>query len=110
MAITRKTGGQSNPAASTDTTLYTVPGGTEAVVQPIVVSNHGSTAATFDIWIVPTSGTATANQYRITPNIAIPAKDRFSVAEGFPLAAGETIKVRASTANLTFYCGVQEVA
>ena len=47
MATTYKVLGQSNPAATTLTTLYTVPAATQAVISSISVANLTATAATF---------------------------------------------------------------
>jgi hypothetical protein len=47
MATSYKVLGQSNPAATTATTLYTVPAATQAVISTLVVCNQASTAATF---------------------------------------------------------------
>jgi len=42
MPINYKVLGQSNPAATTATTLYTVPAGTQAVVSTIAVCNQAA--------------------------------------------------------------------
>ena len=47
MATTYKVLGQSNPAATTATTLYTVGAGKSAVVSTITVCNQAASAATF---------------------------------------------------------------
>jgi len=53
MANAYKVLGQVAPAATTDTTLYTVPAATEAVISTIVVANRSATARTYDIAIRP---------------------------------------------------------
>lgn len=45
--------GQSNPAATTATTLYTVPSATSAVVSTISVCNQAATSGTYRIVIRP---------------------------------------------------------
>jgi hypothetical protein len=57
MATTYKVLGQVAPGATTDTTLYTVPAGTEAVVSTLIVANRASTAATYRIAIRPNAAT-----------------------------------------------------
>jgi len=54
MANAYKVLGQVAPAATTDTTLYTVPAATEAVISTIVVANRSATARTYDIAISQT--------------------------------------------------------
>ena len=53
MATNYKVLGQSAPSATTDTTLYTVPASTQAVVSTVSVCNRGSAAATFRIAVRP---------------------------------------------------------
>ena len=49
MATTYKVLGQSNPAATTLTTLYTVPASTQTVISTITVANQAATAATYPL-------------------------------------------------------------
>jgi len=49
MPTTYKVLGQSNPSATTATTLYTVPSATQAVVSTIVIANLTASSATFRI-------------------------------------------------------------
>jgi hypothetical protein len=49
MATTYKVLGQSNPSATTATTLYTVPSATSTIVSTITVANLAGSAATFRI-------------------------------------------------------------
>ncbi len=49
MATSYKVLGQSNPSATTATSLYTVPAATQAIVSTITVCNQAATAATYRI-------------------------------------------------------------
>ena len=51
--MAKKVLGQSNPSATTATTLYTVPSAKEAVVSSISIANLTSTDATFRIAVRP---------------------------------------------------------
>jgi hypothetical protein len=93
--------GQSAPAATTDTTLYTVPTATEAVISTIVVANRDATAATFRIAIRPNAATL-ANQHYIAFDVAIGGSDSTTLTLGITLDAADVITVRGSTANLSF--------
>ena len=53
MATTYKVLGQSNPAATTATTLYTVPSATSTVISTITICNQAATAATFRVAVRP---------------------------------------------------------
>ena len=70
MATTYKVLGQSNPAATTATTLYTVPAGTQAVVSTIVIANLATASATFRIAVRP-NGAALANSQYIAYDVTV---------------------------------------
>lgn len=109
MPTTYKVLGQSNPAATTATTLYTVPTATEAVVSTIVIANLTATAATFRIAIRP-NGAALANSQYIAYDITVGASDSTALTLGITLDAADVITVYASTANLTFTAFGSEIA
>jgi glucose-6-phosphate dehydrogenase assembly protein OpcA len=109
MATTYKVLGQSNPAATTATTLYTVPAATEAVVSTIVIANLTATAATFRIAIRP-NGAALANSQYIAYDITVGASDSTALTLGITMDATDVITVYGSTANLTFTAFGSEIA
>jgi hypothetical protein len=94
--------GQAATAATTDTTLYTAPAGTQTVVSTIVIANRSSsTAATYRIAVRP-AGATLANQHYLVFDSGISTSDSISLTLGITLAATDVITVYASTANLTF--------
>lgn len=93
--------GQSNPSATTLTTLYTVPSATEAVISTIVVANLTASAATFRIAIRP-NGASIANSQYIAYDITVGASDSTALTLGITIDATDVVSVYASTANLTF--------
>ena len=93
--------GQSNPSATTATTLYTVPSATEAVISTIVVANLVATSATFRIAVRPNGATLANSQY-IAYDITVGASDSTALTLGITVDATDIITVYASTANLTF--------
>jgi glucose-6-phosphate dehydrogenase assembly protein OpcA len=99
--MAKKVLGQSNPSATTLTTLYTVPSAKEAVVSTISVANLTSTAATFRLAVRP-AGASIANQHYIGYDITIGASDSTLITVGLTLATTDVISVYASTANLAF--------
>lgn len=109
MPTTYKVLGQSNPAATTATTLYTVPTATEAVVSTIVIANLTATAATFRIAIRP-NGAALANSQYIAYDITVGASDSTALTLGITMDAADVITVYASTANLTFTAFGSEIS
>ena len=101
MATTYKVLGQSNPAATTATTLYTVPSATSTIVSTIVVANLAATAATFRIAVRP-AGASLANQHYVAYDVAVGANDSTALTLGITLATTDVITVYGSTANITF--------
>jgi glucose-6-phosphate dehydrogenase assembly protein OpcA len=93
--------GQSAPAATTATTLYTVPSATEAVISTIVVANRAASAATYRIAIRPDAATL-ANQHYIAFDVTVGASDSTTLTLGLTLNAADVVTVYASNANLTF--------
>jgi hypothetical protein len=109
MPTTYKVLGQSNPAATTATTLYTAPAATQAVVSTISVCNLAGTAATFRIAVRP-AGATLANQHYIVYGATIPASDATFFTLGLTLAATDVVTVFASSANLAFNAFGSEIS
>jgi hypothetical protein len=101
--------GQSNPSATTATTLYTVPSATNAVVSTISVANLTGTAATYRIAVRP-SGATLANQHYLAYDVTVGASDSTTITIGATLNATDVITVYASTANLAFSAFGSEIA
>lgn len=99
--MAKKVLGQSNPAATTATTLYTVPAGKSAVVSTLVVANLAATAATFRV-AVRVAGATLANSQYIAYDVTVGASDSTALTLGITMAATDVLTVYASSANLTF--------
>jgi glucose-6-phosphate dehydrogenase assembly protein OpcA len=99
--MAKKVLGQSNPAATTLTTLYTVPASKEAVVSSISVANLTATAATFRLAVRP-AGASIANQHYLGYDITVGASDSTIITVGLTLATTDVLSVYASTANVAF--------
>lgn len=93
--------GQSAPAATTDTTLYTCPSSTQTVISTISVCNRGASAATFRIAVRP-NGATIANEHYIAFDAPISANDLVALTLGVTIDASDVITVRGSSANLSF--------
>jgi glucose-6-phosphate dehydrogenase assembly protein OpcA len=101
--------GQSNPAATTATTLYTVPSATETIISTFVIANLAATAATFRIAIRPNGATLANSQY-IAYDITLAASDSTALTLGVTLDATDVVTVYASTANVTFTAFGSEIS
>lgn len=108
MATTYKVLGQSNPAAATNTDLYTVPALTQTVVSTITVSNLGL-SGTFRIAVRP-AGAAIANQHYIVYDAPLNANDTITFTLGVTLGATDVITVRGSNTSFTFQAFGSEIA
>jgi glucose-6-phosphate dehydrogenase assembly protein OpcA len=104
--------GQSNPAATTNTNLYSVPSATSTVISTITVCNQASTAATFRIMVRPAGATLTAAHY-VAYDVAIAANDTIALTLGITLtysSAADLLDVYASSANLSFHAYGSQLA
>ena len=101
MPINYRVLGQVNPSATTATTLYTVPAGTQAVVSTISVCNQAASSGTYRIAIRPAGAALTASQY-IAYDSAITANNTTFITIGVTLGATDVITVYASSATMSF--------
>ena len=102
MATTYKVLGQINPAATTATTLYTVPASpTSAVISTITICNQNASAGTFRLAVRPGGAVLNANHY-ISFDTSIAPSDTISLTLGLTLGNTDVITVYASQANMSF--------
>lgn len=100
--------GQANPAATTNTTLYTVPASTSTVVSTLSITNLG-VSTTFRVAIRP-AGATLANLHYIVFDSSINAGQSVYLTLGISLAATDVITVFSGTANLAFSLFGSEVS
>lgn len=101
MPTTYKVLGQSAPAATTDTTLYTVPAATQTVVSTLVICNRSTVSATYRV-AIRVAGTTLVNKDYIAFDSPIPGSDTIALTLGLTLGATDVVTVRASTADVSF--------
>jgi hypothetical protein len=90
--------GQSAPAATTDTNVYTVPSATETIISTIIVANRAATAGTFRIAVRP-NGATIANQHYIAYDVPIAGADSTTLTLGLTLDAADVLTFQASSAD-----------
>lgn len=93
--------GQINPAASTATTLYTVPAGNSSVISTLTVCNQLGTAANFRVAIRP-AGETLSNKHYLNFDTQVPGFDQLALTIGITLATTDVVTVFANTANVSF--------
>jgi hypothetical protein len=109
MAKSYKVLGQSNPSATSATTLYTVPSATQTVVSSITICNLAATDATYRIAIRPDAETL-ENKHYISYDSTIPANDTIGLTLGVTADAADVVTVYASTASVSFNIFGSEIA
>lgn len=100
MPQTYKVLGQTNPAASGLTTLYTVPSGAQTVCSTLSICNIGTTS-TFRVAVRPT-GAAIANQHYIVYDNYVNNNDSIMLSLGLSLGALDVVSVYAASSGLSF--------
>jgi len=101
MANAYKVLGQSNPSATTLTTLYTVPSSTSAVCSTLSIANTGSTATTFRVAIRQAGASIATSQY-LAYDTSILGNDAIMLTLGISLATTDVVSVYAGNGNLAF--------
>ena len=93
--------GQSKPAATTATTLYTVPAATQAIVSTVTVCNQTATAGTYRIAVRVAGAALAASQY-LAYDVSLPGNASDTLTLGITLGATDVITVYASAATFSF--------
>lgn len=88
-------------ASTSNTTLYTVPSATTALVTSVAVVNTAATNATFDLSL---------NDVQIANDVTVPANDSIILEFKQVLAATQTIKGLASATTVNFHISGLEIS
>lgn len=92
--------GQSSPAASTLTTLYTAPAATQAVASTLSICNYG--VSTLIRVAVRPAAAGIANQHYVVYDATLNANESLFLTLGLTLAATDVVSVFAGTATVSF--------
>ncbi len=101
MADVVKVLGQSNPAATTLTTLYTVPASTETVVSTLVVANRTGSTKSARVSIAPGGAADSLEQY-IYYDVKVLKNDSILATLGLSLAATDVVRVETDAVGVSF--------
>ena len=102
MASVYKVLAQAAPAATTESTLYTVPAGYSAVVSTIAIANQAGSSGTYRIAVRPAADASTTQKHWIVYGATVAASDSIMLTLGITLAAGDLVRVYASSADMSF--------
>jgi hypothetical protein len=108
MATVYKVLGQSNPSATSNTTLYTVPAATSSVCSTLTIANLG--ISTFIRVAIRPAGASIENQHYIAYDIPLNQYDCIFLTLGVTLAATDVVTVYAGTADVSFSLFGSEVS
>ena len=100
MANTYKVLGQSSPAATTLTSLYTVPASTSAVASTLTVCNFG-VSTTVRVAVRPAGASLTGSHY-ILYDTSINSNDTLFFTVGLSLATTDVVSVYAGATGIAF--------
>ena len=100
MATAYKVLGQLNPAATTATTLYTVPSSTSAVCSTLSICNVG-VSTTFRVAVRPAGATLDPKHYLVY-DAPVNQYDSVLLTLGISLATTDVVTVHAGHANVAF--------
>ena len=109
MATVYKVLAQSNPSATTATTLYTVPASTSTVISTITVCNQAASAGSYRIAVRPAGATLATSQY-VAYDVAIAANDTTALTLGITLATTDVVTVYASASTMSFAAFGSEIS
>jgi len=101
MAFEYKVLGQSAPSATTNTNLYTVPTGKQAVISTIIVANRASSAASYRLAVRPDGSTISTEHY-IAYDVVVAGNDSTALTLGLSLGGDDILTIYASSASLSF--------
>ncbi len=93
--------GQSNPAATTLTPVYTVPALTSAMISSILVANRSATATSFRI-SVAVAGVADGLEQYLAYDVLISGNESKDFTLGVGVGATDAVRVYATLATLSF--------
>src|ERR1700679_3815713 len=93
--------GQSTPAATTLTNLYTVPSTYASVVSSITICNSNNSTILFRVSIAQAGASDSLQQY-LYYDLPLAPNDTFIATIGISLAETDVIRIQSNTANVSF--------
>jgi hypothetical protein len=109
MATTYKVLGQSNPSATTATTLYTCPASTQTVISTITICNQAGTSGTYRIAVRP-NGATIAPEHYLVYDATVAANSTAAYTLGITIDASDVVTVYASSTSFSFNAFGSEIA
>jgi len=92
--------GQSAPSATTNTSVYTVPSATEAVISTIIVANRAGTAGTFRLAVRP-NGASISNEHYLAYDVPLASNDSTTLTLGITMDAADVLTAYCSSGDMS---------
>jgi hypothetical protein len=100
--ITYKILGQSTPVLNTDSTVYAVPTGKEAVISTLTIVNRASsTAATYRVSVAPLADIPGTKHF-IAYDLPVAALTTINLTFGLTVSSQDRVIVSSSTGDVSF--------
>lgn len=110
MPINYKILGQSHPAGTAETNVYTVPTATETIISTLTITNVTGSTASARVWVRP-NGATTAHANAILFDVPLAANSVAAFTLGLTMDATDIVTVRSSAGNtLTFQLFGSEIS
>lgn len=109
MATTYKVLGQLAPAATTLSTLYTVPSATSTVCSTLSIANTTTTGTTFRVAVRP-AGAAIDIKHYIAYDVYVNGNDTMFLTLGVSLATTDVVSVYSTSGDVSFSLFGSEIA
>ena len=100
MAEAIKVLGQSAPSATTNTSVYTVPSATEAVISTIVIANRAGTAGSFRLAVRP-NGASISDEHYLAYDVPLAANDSTTLTLGITMDAADVLTAYCSSGDMS---------
>lgn len=94
--------GQLVPAATTLSTLYTVPAGNSAVISTLTVCNLANNANTTVRVAIQPGAASISNHHYVAYELPLPAADSIALTMGITMATSDVISVYSTSGNVSF--------
>jgi hypothetical protein len=96
------------PAATTESTLYTVPDANVAVASSLRVTNENASTTSLTVAVYPGGG---GTSYKLLKTYALPTNQTMDVLSGVSciLEAGDVLKVTSSVSDVDFWLSYLEI-
>jgi hypothetical protein len=96
----KRLSGPTNLSATTETTLYTVPVSTSAIIKQIVICNTNATNITFSLSLVP-YGASAGTSNRLFSSLSVAANETIFLDVSQSMTAGDFISAYSSSTGVT---------